>query len=79
MGKRLISPSCTVKSGCSSKVQNPKRSKAMTALPGKSVSLGIFVSVLSFSVCVGGKESVFSLTLPGHLSLCLGFPLYSIL
>lgn len=45
----------------------------MTVLPGKSVSLGIFVSVcIFFSVCVGGKASVFSV-LPGHLSL-LKFP-----
>lgn len=41
--------------------------------------LGYLCLCYLLSVCVGGKASVFSLTLPGHLSFCLGFPLYSIL
>lgn len=57
VGKRLIGPSCTVKFGCYSKAETPKRPKLMAALPGKSVSLGLFVPVLS-SVCICGWEGI---------------------
>lgn len=57
VGKRPMAPSCAVKSGCYSKVQNPKRPKGMTVLPGKSVSLRIFVSVCIF-FCMCGWEGI---------------------
>lgn len=55
--KWLIGPSCIVKFGCYSKVEIPKRPKVITVLPGKSVSLGLFVRVLSF-VCMCGWEGI---------------------
>lgn len=79
VGKRLIGPSCTVKFGCYSKSRLLKVQKWWLSYQESLFLLGYLCLCYILSVCVGGKASVFSLTLPGHLSFCLGFPLYSIL